>query len=58
MLIMMIVIIDDHLISWVHFEVIGRVCDHISSYCCINFVREVQVPDDHHSCFLEEFNLM
>ena len=39
------VVRDGHLISGVHFEVVGRVGDHISSDCCVNFVREVQVPE-------------
>ena len=50
---------DDHLICWVHFEVIGRVGDHISSYCCVNFIWEVQVPNHHnviHSGIQKGFN--
>ena len=42
------VVRDGHLISGVHFEVVGRVGDHISSDCCVNFVREVQVPERPH----------
>ena len=33
------------MISWVHFEVIGWVGDHVASDCGVNVVREVEVPD-------------
>ena len=52
--ILMIMIID--LISWVHFEIVGRVSDHISSYCCVYFVREVQVPGIFIMIFGDEIN--